>query len=181
MGATGCGRAYGKCRGVQTPNDTRKQNASRAYRQQHRQIVPSATARMLHTNTVRLYSALVLNRAFSLSFLKPRRLRLLAEPTSHRTYTSEECVCRLEFAVRVHNLFALPVHVRVYFSLIFARVKSTVFDPCRVTTTFLPPSRGRYVHRNSDWISTRVQSGWLTFPSGKCSQTANYSTRMVLL
>ena len=42
----------GKCRCVQTLNDTRKQYASRAYRQQHSQIVPSATATNAHTNTV---------------------------------------------------------------------------------------------------------------------------------
>jgi hypothetical protein len=41
---------YGRvgARGVQTLDDTRKQNASRAYRQQHKQIVPSATAHKVH-------------------------------------------------------------------------------------------------------------------------------------
>ena len=44
---------------VQTLDDTRKQNASRAYRQQHKQIVPSATTDKVHTNiTHPVYSQL---------------------------------------------------------------------------------------------------------------------------
>jgi len=179
MDATTGGSVYGKCRCVQTPNDTRKQYASRAYRQQHRQIVPSATTRNAHTNTVRVCTQLSLltsPQSIFTAVIGLRRLRLLGEPTSRHTRV------RAGWSSSLNDItFALPVHARVQVTPIVPRVKSTIFAPCQNTTTFLPTSRGCYVHRNSDWASTRVQSGWLTLPSGKCSQTANYRTRMVFL
>jgi hypothetical protein len=102
-----------KCRSVQTPNDTRKQYASRAYRQQHRQIVPSATARNAHTNTVRVCTQLSILSSFR-SVVGLRRLRLSGEPTSRHT-SEEECVSWLGYFTERRNLRSAslcqsPVH-----------------------------------------------------------------------